>query len=623
MKTPPHTRSHWLRSLLLLTCLVAGGVMPALATSQPDSTVSLPIKGRSANPMALPVVGRGKPTALAAQFRRRWLQAQVNRNNANADPLDQANSQKFERFRCASAGDPAGAVDISCNTAEFGQDVAPDNEIAIAVDPTNSQHLVAGSNDELIRYDQAGNVRNSVFFTGFFTSFDGGNTWLDGQLPLGDSGGDPSPAFDVKHGVVLMATFKGPSIAVSRSTDAGVTWSQLIVAMLGRQQPNRTIFWDKEWLTVDNYPTSPHYGRAYLVAIRDLFGPNGVFIESPIYFGYSDDGGLTWSEPKEISGTHPSCTYQTDGPTAECDEDAHPYGVVATNGTLYVHFVNSQNMSAWEVPDDFDSQLMLVKSTDGGATFTAPTPAVQLEDGASDTPFSFFPHETIWGHQITWSAIGSIAVDPTNANHLTVVFADRGTPNPNATPDCFNAPVFGGTAPFYDPCNAGPGADTDVYKVDSLNGGATWGPRTVVQHINGHGWFPWADYKPNGTLVVAWDQDTTPAPADTFVHVLKVGNHPATPLGASEHVDESLTNWVGELTTALPTICGPDYPNNPAAGKDCNWFDGDYNTLDIGADGSINVVWTGFNQLATSPQFDPFTGQAHVGYRQDAMFARR
>ncbi|MEZ4865974.1 MAG: sialidase family protein [Caldilineaceae bacterium] len=618
MKTQLSIRAPWLLGLLLAMLLFTDAAMATTAAPQTDTTIYLPVVAQSKTASA--------PRSQTIRSLR--LQKELRNESASEPTLVHASAdetdvkRQFERFRCQSSGNPAGAVDMSCNSVAFGQDVAPDNEIAIAVNPLNPQHLVAGSNDELISYDPSGTVRRVLLFTGFFTSFDGGQSWLDGQIPLGNesAAGDPSPAFDGKHNVVLMATFKGPSIGVSRSTDGGIGWSNVIEAMPGKKQGNHTIFWDKEWLTVDNTPTSPYYGRAYLVAIRDLLDEHFTFMESPIYFSYSDDGGLTWSEPKEISGMHPSCTYQTDGPSGECDEDAHPYGVVATNGTLYVHFINSQNSGAWEVADDFDSQVMVVKSSDGGATFSAPVQAVQMEDGSSDMPYSFFPHQTIWGHQISgWSPIGTIAVDPTNAAHLTVVFADRGTPNPNATPNCLATP----TAPLYDPCNAGPGVDLDVYRVESLDGGVSWGGRAVVEHIDGPAWFPWAGYKPDETLVVAWDQDTGPAPVDTFVHVLKVGNQPATALGEPEHVDESLTDWTGEETTALPTICGPNYPSNPMAGKDCNWFDGDYNSLAVGSDGSINVVWTGFNQFNTSPQLDPFTGQAHVGYRQDAMFARR
>ena len=552
--------------------------------------------------------------------------------------------EQIERFRCTSSGNPASTVDMSCNTPELGQDFAPDNEIAIAVNPIDPNHLVAGSNDYFYRFNNSTGARQAIVPTGFFTSFDGGANWIDGQIPMrsGNGAGDPSPAFDAKHGVVLMAQLENTGgqggsyvsqgdVSVSRSTDGGVTWSQPITLFHGTGTgigpANRAVFYDKEWLTVDNYANSPFYGRAYVTTTRFLNALHGGYAESPIYLTYSDDGGLTWSTPKKISGSHPSCTFQSSGSGTECDEDQFSIPEVAPNGHLYVHFVNGQNEAAWEVPFDFDSQLMVAKSTDGGVTFNNPVPTVQLEDGLSDMPFSVISRQTVWGHQIRWTAAGNISVNPLNPLDVTIVFADRGTPNPNATPDCYS--TLPGAAPNYDPCNAGPGSDLDVYVVRSTNGGVTWGARTVVEHKAGPAWFPWSDHKPDGTLVVAWDQDDTAAPADTFHHVLKIGPAASVLLGAAEHVDVSVTHWAGQYVpqSAWPAVCGPagysDPPIANAAGKDCNAFHGDYTGLAVGSDGTVNVVWTGLNQLVTSPQIDPYTAAPHDGYRQDAMFSKR
>ena len=567
----------------------------------------------------------------------------------NGSPLSKV---QIETFRCSSAGNPAAAVDISCNDSEFGQDYSPDNEIAVAVNPWNPSHIVAGSNDYFYRFNNSTGARQVIVPTGFFTSFDGGATWIDGQIPMrsGSGAGDPSPAFvgklsdpaNPRRAVVLMAQLEntggrgGPyvtqgDVSVSRSIDGGVTWSEPITVMQGNGAAigpaNQAVFFDKVWVTVDNFPASPFYGRAYLTSSRFLNGQFGSYAESAIYLSRSDDGGLTWSRPTKISGSHPSCTFQSSGQATECDEDQNSVPVVAPNGTLYVHFSNSQNEAAWEVPTDFDSQIMVVKSTNGGVTFGNPVPVAQREDGASDTPYSVIGRQTVWGHQLRWGSDGNIAVDPTNPNHITVIWSDRGTPNPNATAECIDeAPE----PPAYDPCNAGPGSDLDIFRSDSFDAGVTWGPRTLVDAAGGRSqWFPWGAYKSDGTLAVAWDEDTAAAPADTFVHVLWQNGVKQTLSPAPEQIDRSLTHWSGQYVPpdAWPTVCGPagytDPPVADAEGKDCNVFHGDYTGLAIGRDNSIHVVWTGLNRRATSPQIDFYTGAPHDGYAQDAMYARR
>jgi hypothetical protein len=391
---------------------------------------------------------------------------------------------------------------------------------------------------------------------------------------------------------------------------------------------NRALFYDKEWLTVDNWPTSPFYGRAYLVTTKFTNGLFGSYARAPIVLSYSDDGGLTWSAPQEISGSNPSCSFQSTGAAGECDEDQNAIAAVSPNGSVHVYFGNYQNEAAWEVPLDFDAQIMVVTSTDGGVSFDDPVAVVQREDGASDMPFSVIGRQTVWGHQIRWSSDGNITVDPTDPAHVTVIWSDRGTPNPNATAACVEATP---EAPTYDPCNAGPGSDLDVYRSDSLDGGAHWGPRTLVDAAGGRSqWFPWGAYRPDGSLVIAWDEDTAPAPADTFVHVLWDSSGGKETLSSTpEQVDVSLTHWSGQYVpeSAWPTVCGPagysDPPVTDAEGKDCNAFHGDYTGLDVGSDGSVHVTWTGLNRLATSPQIDFYTGQPHDGYAQDAMYARR
>jgi hypothetical protein len=85
--------------------------------------------------------------------------------------------------------------------------ISPDNETPIVTDPTNPDHLLAGSNDYFITL--TGATIQARVPTGFYTSFDGGHTWVDGQIPMGNGAssgnGDPSPAFNRKFGTAHMA----------------------------------------------------------------------------------------------------------------------------------------------------------------------------------------------------------------------------------------------------------------------------------------------------------------------------------------------------------------------------------------------------------------------------------
>jgi hypothetical protein len=56
-------------------------------------------------------------------------------------------------------------------------------------------------------------------------------------------------------------------VSVSGSTDGGVTWSEPVTVCKG-QGAIRKVLYDKEWMTVDNNPSSPFYGRADVTVTR-------------------------------------------------------------------------------------------------------------------------------------------------------------------------------------------------------------------------------------------------------------------------------------------------------------------------------------------------------------------
>jgi hypothetical protein len=660
----------WLAALLARARM--GGAMRArLAVLGVAALVVTPVIAGSA------AEARDRPFSTARMVVRPLVDPLVSGSTTGGG--GQFSKVQIERYRCGVAagsayGTPAGAMDISCNDVQpYRQDFNPDNEIAVVVNPKVPTHLLAGSNDYFYRFNNSTGARQALVPTGFFTSFDAGASWVDGQIPMrtGNGAGDPSPAFNARlsgttaqTGWAMMAQLEnvgglgGPfvsqgDVSVSYSRDGGIAWSEPVTVMKGNGASigpaNRATFFDKEWLTVDNNPASPFYGRAYVVAARFLNALQGSYAESPVYFAYSDDGGRTWSTPKEISGSNPLCTFQNSGPTGECDEDGFPIPEVASNGDLIVHFQSGNIQTAWETPGEYESTLLAVKSTNGGATFSNPVVIANLEDGAADTPWSVIGRQTVTGHQIRWQSPGTITADPTNPAHWVVVYNDNFAGTHDAAPaSCLDA--IPGTAPDYNPCNAV--TDTNIYMAESWNGGASWTPRIAMDTSAGDQWFPWADFRTNGALAIAYDSNENIADPggdrdDTFNHVfLTVA--PRTPAGGAavitgreilipngagrqptEQIDISVTHWAGQYVpqSAWPRVCGPDgYTDPPVAnaeGKDCNVFHGDYTGLAVGSDNRVNIVWTGLNRLVVSPQIDAYTGAPHDGYAQDAMFARR
>ena len=60
-----------------------------------------------------------------------------------------------------------------------------------------------------------------------------------------------------------------------------------------------SLFYDKEQITVDNNPSSPHYGRIYVTYVKFHMQPDGFSDYCPVQLAYTDnvdpngDGDLT------------------------------------------------------------------------------------------------------------------------------------------------------------------------------------------------------------------------------------------------------------------------------------------------------------------------------------------
>jgi hypothetical protein len=480
----------------------------------------------------------------------------------------------YSNEECTATGNPAANVKLDCD------DPFPNNEPDIEVDPLDPSHMIASSNDYGTCCDE------------YYTTFDGGATWKTGNMSnLGPPryGSDPVTVFDVKHGTALHTSLSytanvfacNGDLVVSVSEDGGLNWlpPTVISHGAGCDLSATQYFNDKPWIVVDNNPSSPHYGTAYVTWSRFL-SHKGAYASSPIYESHSTDGGYTWSTPQEISGANAArCTYQEDGiDDGSCDEDQFSVPTVGPDGTVYVAFQNDQNEALWESGEQFDDQYLLVTSADGGRTWSSPRFVVGLEDGTRDYPLNVDERQTLSGYQIRVNSAGNIVAD-SDTGKLYLVFDD----NRAGTHDA-----------------AKPVTNSNVYLMTSTNGGASWTGPTLVDPSDTDQWFPWAEVNPvTGRVGIIYNSRlaTDEALHDATLAVETVGGFSRSVVStAASHPTQSL------YFTADVEGC-----------ELCATFHGDYISVAYGSDGAANLAWTDMRDL----------DQDSDAYRQFIYFARR
>ncbi len=264
---------------------------------------------------------------------------------------------------------------------------APQNETVIAVDPNNPSRVVGGANDYVGGTWTCflGATPCSALgdgYSGTYFSNDGGATWCCdssdpahiGTLVPGvehlvggqyDAGGDPVVAFDSRGSVYYAGLgFNRASapntVAVNKGTfdtNGNLVWGS--PAFINQTKSPSTLN-DKEWLTADSNPSSPFRDRVYVTWTRFIFNPvHGNYVQSPIAFSFSADGGKTFSTPQLIVGNvlYGQGSNVTVGP----------------DGTVYVFWDGSTRLATLD-------SIWMVKSTDGGVTWSKPQEISKLVD---------------------------------------------------------------------------------------------------------------------------------------------------------------------------------------------------------------------------------------------------
>jgi hypothetical protein len=503
------------------------------------------------------------------------------------------------------------------DAAFLGRGQAQD-ETAIAVNPRNPRKLVAGQND----------YRRGDGACGADWSYDNGRHWGSELAPLSftapgitggarhywDASGDPSVAFDSSGEAYLfcLAFNRGePTSDVNvlasglflfRSADGGASWN--FPASAVKQTPGDGSdgigLLDKPYMAIDTSRTSRFRDRIY-VAWAEY---NVDFTADPIGFAWSDDHGATWNLVPAISGTSPElCPVTFDGsPAGTCNANQFPQPFTAPNGDLYVVFQNFNNAVA--PGGDNHNQILIVKSTDGGRSFSAPVKVSDFNDlpdcltyTGHDAGRACVPTAPLSDRSIFRATNYPSAVATSN-NRIVVTLASyiNRHSNPqrgNCTPAGFSTTTG---LNLYDGVGERNGCNNDIVVSVSTDAGASFtGATTPVAELPSVSderpgrladqWWQWAARNPKGGVTVAYyDRKYGDAQQTGFMDItMRRGN--------GDHV--RVTNRSMPPTQEFPE-----------AGASTGIFLGDYMGLAVGADGVAHPIWTD----TRNPVFSPSTG---------------
>ncbi len=469
------------------------------------------------------------------------------------------------------------AMDLDTNQCVHNVELTANVGSTLIVDPSDPDHLV-GSTQFIF------DVTNN-FFSGSaaeIDSNDGGVTWgqhlvtgFDCSQPnFSDSVGtyDPSIAIDRNGGLyaAVLPVFRGHfPLYVVKSTDDGSTW---VITNDGKPvfQPQPNVVSSKGWITVDNFKSSPHYAEVYVVWIAFLIGTKLV---GSIMISKSTDAGESFSQPIRIS------------PTASGNVSfVNPILAVGPDGTVYVSYASMPALPSVEsnVPDFGQREEYVVKSTDGGLTFTPPIEVTTtMNHGYDNAPFRT-------------SQFQSFAVNPRNGHLLlTVEQVTRA-----------NYEVMNGN---YTEALA---KRTDIAIYESTDSGQDWtAPLTVNDDPpsqNENALQPAIAASPNGLVTVAFYDSRLPCPSEPWILDNDVGKE-------NFCIDTVIQfyNDTDSLTPIGNNIRVTKYswdPMNPgkigrASGLSDVWFIGDHFGLAMTNVTAYPLFAANFN-LGTNPDYN-------------------
>src|SRR2546427_4887518 len=435
----------------------------------------------------------------------------------------------------------------------------PQDEPMVTVNP-NTGTVVVGANDYGIGGPIGGGVYTGPPFPGdtYFPPFSlmcaggTGSNCIYSAPPIGT--GDPALVYSQRYNeyyytsIGFSADNCASGVYLYRSLN-GLDWTRPINKRFaptatggglrtvtywdgGSLGQDCSIFNDKEWVAVDNTPTSPFYGRIYVTWSQFQLDPTGIaiYFKSPILLAYSDDHGDTFSSPIDVTGTiypNANCPFFAigqPGNAGKCVEDQFSVPQVGTNGKIYVAFINGQHDGHW---DQYLLTVVTPAATAGGFTVAGAYLATYpVYDSADDYPTQTTGGQgrsTLCNSNFRLAATESLAIklDGTNPSNdkLYIAWADERKHAGDFAGGVTVGPRNVGTG--YQ-CPAGKFTDNDVFIIKSSDQGVTWTlpsqvnqdkPANTINNIDQ--FYPWVSVNSKGQVAVLYQDrryDTSPIP---------------------------------------------------------------------------------------------------------------
>jgi hypothetical protein len=485
------------------------------------------------------------------------------------------------------------------------------NEEAVAINPMDPSQMVASQNDY-----RRGDGNCIGAFTG-----DGGRSWTDSLVPMSftygsptwgtarqywQAGGDTSVAWDTKGNAYMSCQMfnRGSSVSpnpdqssafyIFRSTgNGGASWNFPAVPTteFADTAGAGTVLEDKAYMTVDDHVGSPFQDRIYVTWTE--FAADG---SAYIYEVHSSDYGKTFSQRALVSKTSSLCTVTFGAGTSQgtCNENQFSNPFVGPDGVLYVAYDNFNNSVTGK---DNRNQVLLAKSTDGGATFSNPVKVSDYYDlpdcaayQGSDPGRACVPEKgpsTNSVFRATNYPVGS--VNPKHPNQVVVTFGSYINQDSNESNGC----TPDGFSPFGQDLYVGaktPGAcNNDILISVSTNAGGTFTGTT-------------ADPRDEATVNPDPDQATT----DQFWQWQAFNNDGKF---AVDYYDRQYGKPV-KLSASGPSVAGKTKP--PAGVPSDEYF----GNSDITLSGSNDLSSWGTSRVTSSSMPPPtqFGGQFYGDY---------